>query len=358
MVKIKYVKRHKCIRKMYRLLTSTGYIDCTEDHSLIIKGKTVNPKDLKVGDILESIEMPSFSNKIDFNKKFAWLLGFFVADGNFQTFKKSEIYTQKNIVFTNCDTNKLIKTKEILNSLGVDSTITEVKIGHKGAYNKKRIYKLRTCGTNRMALEGFFEQCYLNNVKTIPSFVYDFSKESRLNFLNGFLDGDGCYVKNRKNTYKISQKNACVINGICYLSKDIWNYTLNYVTNNKGTVYFKLNINETSVRKIAKNVIKKIYSYDYDGFVYDIETENHHFCGGIGNINLHNSFFYEAKKQKVKIGFTKFFYGDYKGEKYKQGDSSYAKLRRRNMEIGRQRLFKKYNLKSWIKYIHLERKNQ
>jgi DNA polymerase I len=37
------------------------------------------------------------------------------------------------------------------------------------------------------------------------------------------------------------------------------------------------------------NVIKKIEVFSINGHVYDLETENHHFCGGLGNVLLHNT---------------------------------------------------------------------
>lgn len=50
---IKRVIRHKCEKKIYRVLTHTGCIDVTEDHSLITENKKpIKPKDLKVGDSL------------------------------------------------------------------------------------------------------------------------------------------------------------------------------------------------------------------------------------------------------------------------------------------------------------------
>jgi hypothetical protein len=52
-VDIKRVIRHKCEKKIYRVLTHTGCIDVTEDHSLITENKEpIKPKDLKVGDSL------------------------------------------------------------------------------------------------------------------------------------------------------------------------------------------------------------------------------------------------------------------------------------------------------------------
>ena len=37
------------------------------------------------------------------------------------------------------------------------------------------------------------------------------------------------------------------------------------------------------------NAIKKIIDIKYDGFVYDLTTENHHFAAGIGNMIVHNT---------------------------------------------------------------------
>ena len=47
---IKKVIRHKCGKKIYRVLTHTGCIDVTEDHSLLNNnGDIINPKDIKIG---------------------------------------------------------------------------------------------------------------------------------------------------------------------------------------------------------------------------------------------------------------------------------------------------------------------
>ena len=35
--------------------------------------------------------------------------------------------------------------------------------------------------------------------------------------------------------------------------------------------------------------VKKIYPIEYDGYVYDLTTENHHFAAGIGNMIVHNT---------------------------------------------------------------------
>jgi DNA polymerase elongation subunit (family B) len=42
------------------------------------------------------------------------------------------------------------------------------------------------------------------------------------------------------------------------------------------------------LKKNSKNV-KKIHEIPYDGYVYDLTTENHHFAAGVGNMIVHNT---------------------------------------------------------------------
>jgi DNA polymerase elongation subunit (family B) len=61
--KIKRLIRHKTDKKMYRVLTHTGLIDVTEDHSLLDpSGAMVKPEELKVGDTLLHKSLPQIQN--------------------------------------------------------------------------------------------------------------------------------------------------------------------------------------------------------------------------------------------------------------------------------------------------------
>ena len=50
---ILHVYRHRVDKTIYRILTDTGCVECTEDHSLVIGGRAVRPGELKVGDRVE-----------------------------------------------------------------------------------------------------------------------------------------------------------------------------------------------------------------------------------------------------------------------------------------------------------------
>lgn len=348
--KIKYITRHPCIKKMYRILTSTGYIECTADHSLIINNKIINPESLKIGDKLENCTYPTLSNKINYNHHLAWVLGFFLADGGYSKMEISPKHIQENTSFSNTKKSLLLQCQNFLKEFGIESNIKPLKIGYKNSYNKKEMYRLNVIGENKNLANLLFSKFYFKDRKLIPSFIYNFDKESRLAFLTGFISGDGHICKsNREGSYKISQKEACIIEGLKYLSNDIWFSTLNYAHHN-NELYYKLNINKSNKRVFKKNIIKKIEVYDYDGFVYDIETENHHFCGGIGNVNLHNSFFYEYKQKGYKVGWTNLIVA----EKMKDRPDEYAEFRRINFVTGQKYLKEKYKIKSWVEYVNLD----
>ncbi len=65
----------------------------------------------------------------------------------------------------------------------------------------------------------------------------------------------------------------------------------------------------------------------------------------------HEAYFWEYKKAGFKVGWTNTCQGEYIGTK----ENEYAKLRAKNMRESLNYLFKKYNLKSWVKYINLDR---
>ena len=40
---------------------------------------------------------------------------------------------------------------------------------------------------------------------------------------------------------------------------------------------------------INPNAIKKMHEIEYEGYVYDLTTDNHHFAAGVGNMVVHNT---------------------------------------------------------------------
>ena len=84
--------------------------------------------------------------------------------------------------------------------------------------------------------------------------------------------------------YKCSSeiKSAMIFN---LLRKSGYNVKIDFINNEYILEYSKSELNNTN------NKIKKIEDVNKPQYVYDIETENHHFAAGVGNMIVHNSMY-------------------------------------------------------------------
>ncbi len=87
--------------------------------------------------------------------------------------------------------------------------------------------------------------------------------------------------------YNFTVNNNNVIDAAKYI-----NY-LNSIGNNKYYITIDCNnsivIKTDKLEKINKYVIKSKKEIKYNGYVYDLTTENHHFAAGVGNLIVHNT---------------------------------------------------------------------
>jgi len=194
-VNIKKVIRHHCNKKIFRVLTHSGCVDVTEDHSLIrFNLDPIKPGDLKVGDSLLHSFPTRFSETHDSIKK--------IENVNFDTFTvKSKIeaqriyYSLKNLGFNlsidNTNDNKQNDVYIIskIKSKHENETIVK-KIIDKGTTNDY-VYDLETeigrfgCGVGE--LQAF------NTDSIFIKFKYnreDFEKNRRDTFRLASICGD------------------------------------------------------------------------------------------------------------------------------------------------------------------------
>ena len=234
---IKEVIRHKVTKKMYRVLTHTGVVDVTEDHSLIDSNKNeITPSDCKIGDkLLHSF--PNFETEYNYSEfniteDEAYILGSFWVNGSYNILSKEIIEKYKNI-FYDKDENKKIPT-EILNS---------------------------------------------------PKII----KET---FYKGFSDS----IKNNQSNYNLDNDNYDVFDidskigahGMYLLCKSIgYDISIN-INPNKPKVY-TLTATKGKLQSDPIAIKKIIDLGTTEQYVYDIETENHHFQAGIGSLIVHNT---------------------------------------------------------------------
>lgn len=292
---VESINQYKVKNKpMCELSTTNSYINLTQDHSLVIKGKEVLPSNINIGDSIELNEYPALYNDINVDEDWAWFLGFFLAEGHYSTldYSSASITNQNEKDFKRCQL--------ALEKFGFKTKFWNTKVRE----DKCRFLVIE----NNKILNELFSQFYDSaKRKIVPRFVYNWNKKSREYFLNGFFKGDGHFYY--KEVIQFSQKSEVTVQGILCLCKDIYPYYSLSKQKNKYGEWFAVKLhkwNENNIQKNKllkpKNILKKKRDYIYSGWVYDISIKNKHhsFSGGIGNVNLHNSSFFQHVKRESK----------------------------------------------------------
>jgi hypothetical protein len=125
--------------------------------------------------------------------------------------------------------------------------------------------------------------------KRVPDEVINSSYEERLYFWKGYYLADGSKTKN----IRISNKGKLGTSGLYYIAKSIGYDVSTSVRGDKPNIFrltCSLGKNKSSQRK-DRTTIKKLYKIheNYTDYVYDVETEDGHFCAGIGELNIKNT---------------------------------------------------------------------
>lgn len=348
--KIKSIMRHKVNKPIFRVLTHTGCVDVTEDHSLLNnKGQAITVKDCKEKetDLLHNkyIQEKSF-NYDNIDDDYAYALGYFQADGNCVTdlkvtqkkkdgtithstnskwsiccvniepleklkliFEKYEntgtnikpvVKTDLNKQCTKCfkvckDSYELKKhylNKTPCNELKLYFEIKKVKVGKNSfSFQSGTEYKylLEAKGV-RKEIAYKYRNMFYNTLreKKVPTEILNSSIKVQQSFLSGFYAGDG-NKGDKRSTDSFDGEYKSQIMGLFQV---LQNCGYKPSINCYGT---KLNVYKILMEREynrPEHKIKKIIdvSEKYkDTYVYDFETENHHFHASVGNMIVHNT---------------------------------------------------------------------
>ena len=273
-------------KKMMRILTHTGCVDVTDDHSLVrADGTEVSPKEVVIG--TELLHSPFPVNEININSvsiEEAKILGFFFGDGSCGEY--------------NCESGK--KTSWGLNNASLlllesyqqlcQNVYPEFTWVIMDTLESSGVYKLVPKCNNEYGKIANFVRMYRKNMyyeqnkaKIIPDFILNSSYEIRLAFWTGLYDADG----DKSNNVRVDQKNQISASHIAFLASSI-GYDISINTRSDKQNIFRINMSKTKLRKNTI-AIKKVDDIQYSGYVYDLTTDNHHFAAGIGNMIVHNT---------------------------------------------------------------------
>lgn len=275
--KITRIIRHKTVKKIYRILTNTGLVDVTEDHSLLNKyGEIIKPSNCTLGkELLHSQPiLTDYSfNQLDIDQ--AFIYGAFMRNG--------ECFKGEKWIIYNTDYDLLLKCKDIIES------IEKIPFIIVNSSHYSDIYKLIPLTKNKVIINDLINKykvnCYLNDNKIVPQIVINSHNIIVLEeFLHGLCGMNGNikgFDKWFDIEHQITTQSLCIL-----LQKIGYNVTISVLndTNIYRLAYTRSKpYNSIAIKKIT--VLHKAY----DGYVYDIETEYGVFHAGIGNMILKNT---------------------------------------------------------------------
>jgi len=275
-VDIKRVIRHKCDKKIYKILTHTGYVKVTEDHSLIKEDlEIVKPKECDLETKLLNSYPSTFNESCNvISKDRAFIYGFFYRDGSCKKY---------NWVLNNSDMDILNNLKNLLQKEYPDS----IPVIYD-TLESSGVYKLTVNNPKNIVLE-FRDKFYdSDKSKKIPTEILNSNNEIIQSFFNGYWAADGCRKDKEKiGCTRFDNKGDIGSAGLYYLMKKLgYNVSLN--TRSDKEKILTLTITEKSQTKIS-NQIKTIENIDHNDYVYDIETSIGRFSAGVGDIVISNT---------------------------------------------------------------------
>ncbi len=305
---LKRVIRHKTSKRIYRVLTHTGCVDVTEDHSLLraINGKPVTPKDLSMGDELLHCRLPlpadtpkSNGDRVDLDReldtleeKLGFCRGFFYANGFADPKQHGWSISKQNLTL-------LEKTIGYLRGIYADADLTFKIVDHM---KSSRVHRIMVAGGDAQRLRSQFRVLFYDEVrgiKKVPDEILSAPLAVRQAFWQGYYSGDG--DKDQHGYMRCDNKGKIGAAGLFYLMRSL-GYPVSINTRLDKPHIFRLTGTRNGKRqRKAPEAVKKIVKNHPHGstngpqgeqqqqYVYDLQTKNHHFAAGVGNMVVHNT---------------------------------------------------------------------
>ena len=284
---INKVIRHKTDKKIYKILTHTGCVKVTEDHSLLNENnEIIKPLECNIGTkLLTSYPICDDVAENNVSKDKAFIYGFFYGDGSCDRYEcPSGI--KYSWALNNSDMAILNNLKERLQKEYPNSKpIIYDTIESSG------VYKLSINNQKNMVEEYRHKFYDSERYKKVPTEILNSDLEIIQSFFDGYWAADGCR-KDKENIgcTRFDNKGQIGSAGLYYLMKKL-GYDVSLNTRIDKEKMLRISITKQKQRKLS-NEIKKIELLDTDPntkFVYDIETECGRFQAGVGDIIVKNT---------------------------------------------------------------------
>ena len=272
---VERVIRHKTTKKLFRVLTHTGVVDCTEDHSLLDQNATmIKPTDVTVGtkllhgNTLDAFDCIDMTVDVDEAK----VMGFFFGDGSCGQYGSKFTWALNN---SNID--------YLLEMQGLCPFETKIY----DTLESSGVYKLNACGDVK-SISTRYRTLFYNDAreKVVPSCILNAPIEVVKAFVDGYYMADG--DKDARGYTRMDCKGKQGTMGLQLLGRRLgYNVSLN--TRGDKLDVFRQTWTKNTQRKDPTSIKKIEYLGETEQYVYDLTTESHHFHVGPGELIVHNT---------------------------------------------------------------------
>ena len=316
------VVRCGILKPLSRILTHVGEVTCSNEHSLLRDTlESVTPLDVKIKDTLCTTELPLpydtpvrpvYKNKLTakviedyvipdvyiydnwLSAELVFVWGVFFADGSCGTYdRNNKNSTVSSWTISKGDNKLLERCMDILNKheksmeFKILDTMQSTRANRLVA--KQHSQQQEHKGTIKAFVKKYRDLFYDNRkYKKIPDKVLNLPLEFRQAFFMGYYAGDG---SKKDPSLTITNKGAIGTAGIFYLMRSIGYQVSVNIREDKSDVYKLTGSTPDRKFRCVPNAVKKIIPMEGEegGYIYDIQTANHHFAAGVGQLVVHNS---------------------------------------------------------------------
>ncbi len=304
-------------KPLTRVVTHVGEVTCSNEHSLLTENlQNVTPLEVEIGDKLCTAEFPlpddtppspiytrldmdtitkhelseraELSDDISAHIAFVW--GMFYADGSCGGYKTKNTDIKHSWAINNQNRDLLMKCVDILNAKYADKF--EFKILE--TMKSSSVYKLvpKKLRKKNDYIKDFVTQYrdlfYTSRrEKKLPTIIFNASLEIRHAFFLGYWAGDGA----KNDCLTLSNKGSVGSAGLFFLARSLgYKVSINTRSDKPNVYKLILSTPDLKFRKTPNAIKKKIdITNTKEKYIYDIQTENHHFAAGVGQLVVHNS---------------------------------------------------------------------
>lgn len=317
--KIKHIMKHKVSKKIYNISSDSFNVDVTEDHSLLnTLGEKISPKELlfnynnikhtecvKLMESFPSLDL--FNKESNISEDEMYIFGYFFQNG---------YLSNEEISFYFTDISTLNFTKSLLDIVYKDQT----KFLRNDIINKNSLYS-KFCLSIKKEDIGFkiIYDRFINylfykkdkEIKWIHDEIINTNYKKKINFYIGLSDGlnNKKSRKGEEEKINIFETPNKITSQCLYLLFRSLNMNVKISVEEDTTIFKETETDNLYNKKIIYKIqstsslcshtlmktnipssikIKEIIGHDYTE-VYDLETENHHFQAGIGQLIVHNT---------------------------------------------------------------------